>query len=190
VDQKTGLKAKPELDDAFMFYWIALSALYGKRDPEITELCGLMTFLERVDRSEDVRNVRRDLRARIDAILADPFLHQANWNHWAQHRIVDYQTRINEQRSAKRERTELQELFGSLYTLRNQLFHGCRTRGSSVTGRTLHHAVVILGVLIPLFEQVVREASTDKAFRDPPYRPSENRRGATDGLSRVQVVRK
>jgi len=178
----TAAKRDPDdLDAQFIFYWIAFNALYGQPkylDDRVKEWKDIEEFLRtaiRLGKSE-IGEQLRDIKHQAQAIIEDPFLIRDSWKQWHQKKILDKAGREKTRTPHWTSETSLHDLFSRLYVLHNQLFHGCSTDGGSKNRESLEPAVAVLGQLIPLFRNLVREHGEGEPFLDTlPYPPSEDR---------------
>lgn len=180
----TGRERRGALDDKFTAYWIAFSALYGQAKyrtkrppPEASDLRTFLRFVERTPLVEDVRQTLRDDACRIAAakLLEDRFLDNEHWAHWDAEKIIGGEERRTSVVESKGRESDVIEVFLRLYVVRNQLFHGCATRGSSSKGKTTEYAVTLLHRLLPLFVKATKRYGQAEIFLSaPPYPPSES----------------
>lgn len=179
-------------DTKFIAYWIAFNALYGqakyrwpreKRKPEEDDIDALLRLVVGLDQDASVTQALVDLRKPVEAVVTDPFLSGSSWKVWDEHEVVDRQKRLTMAIGTPRNKTLLHRLFAALYVLRNQIFHGCSTVGSSKNRQGIEKAVVVLARLVPTFENIVRQRGREsKLLADPPYRPSA---GSARGLGTI-----
>ena len=154
-----------DMDAAFIFYWIAFNAAYAKDTGpvESSEMSSYEEFFDKV--------VLYDSEGQIYQAIYDTFAH-AIWGlmnnkfifdqFWKNHSGVlgyehwedNFDSRRQEMNYAFRKedsRVVLTIMFGRLYMLRNQLFHGSATWNSSTTRQQVEDAAAIMEFLLPVF---------------------------------------
>src|SRR5260370_5301919 len=89
--------APTDLDGRFIFYWIALGALYGRpkylqSDPDRTpEGCDIQVFMKIVsllDKEGVGLRLIGGLHRQVDALVRDNFLSNHCWRQWHRHKVV------------------------------------------------------------------------------------------------------
>lgn len=183
---KRARESADHLDGQFIFYWIALNALYGQRGSESgppRDRGDLHTFLGRIASSGGdtvvlVMEALATLKSESELVLGSEFLYEEYWN--AGHTDTLSAT-ID--RATKRLRfwpnrdfaRDLINLFDRLATLRNQIVHGSSKDGSGANRASVEPAVRILANLVPVFCSVLR-AELDEDWGPLPF-PAKGRIG-------------
>lgn len=169
-----------DLDEKFIFHWIALNALYGQakyrwRDPgsEESDLRKFLKLMERLEKDR-VRTALKLERPNVDRLLQNPFLDDGCWMLWDKETIRD---RVKRREACIPERdreSDLLEVLKRIYVLRKQVFHGCSTKGGHPNRESLRAAVPVLARLVPIFRDIVGEHGRSEPFVNdlPPYPPS------------------
>lgn len=174
-----------DLDAAFIFYWVAFNATYGRRSSSSSEETrdrqSRQAYFDRVVEFVDADSVIydtiwADLLNPIRAMLENQFVFEPYWgyrNGAMKHK--DWKKKLEEARgdaekAIKDVRTEavLRELFHRLYTLRNQLLHGGATWNSSVNRHQVEPGAQIMSFLVPHFIHVMIE-HPDAGWGAPRY---------------------
>ena len=158
--------AKEHADDedvAFILYWIAFNAAYGKEMPrqdnggDRDQFAVYLTRLIRSDTSnvthsllwgqlsEHVRNLLNN------EYLFAPFWPNADW----QGRFQRFTRRVNEAWDMRHTQEILAGLFDCLYMLRNQLVHGGAKWNSSFNRDSVRAGAVIMASLVPVFIEIM-----------------------------------
>ena len=159
-----------DLDVAFILYWIALNAAYGK-DLERQNAGGerglfadYLRELLRLDTRGAIENSLWDeLHKTVTNLLKIKYLYQPFWRHAnGEAELGNWQARFERaNKSAMRAlgrratRTALAILFDRLYTLRNQLVHGGATWNSSINRDSVRDGAGIMRSLVPIFVEVM-----------------------------------
>lgn len=170
------------LDERFIFYWIALNALYGRpkyleRGPHRTpEIADLEAFLRNVSVTASPSQLKT-VSSHGEKLLSNRFLHEGTWK-WDSDEAAarvrrEYAVACRELAEGQ-VRNYLIVLFRRLYVLRKQMFHGCATFESKANRDTVEPAVAVLSVLVPLLcEAVELRGEVSLGLGDPPFKPDE-----------------
>lgn len=158
-----------DLDGQFIFYWIAVNALYGQpkylqnKTDRTNDLVDLQTFLNSViphDTQGRIQSAMKSVSDEIDQLLIERYLCKSCWKHWHTRGLL---TRLEREQDSCRHRdtgTNLNRAFSRLYVLRNQLFHGCSSDGGSKNRDMLKRAVKVLERLAPVLQELAKETGT------------------------------
>ena len=160
--------ANRKLDEAFIFCWIAFNAAYAQDTQEQRESFELEAIrkyfgiLAELDTEKSIPKAIFDNENRwnqIQEILGNQYIFQDFWKaqqgnyrpiSWEESmkRSKDKVIRAQRNRDA---RAVLEELFGRLYILRNQIFHGSATYKGSMNRWQVEYGAVLLYLLLPVF---------------------------------------
>jgi len=149
-------------DAQFVFYWIALNALYSQNKEDYrSDSKDLNAFIVRIcnlDRHDEIRTAILSVKKKADDLLRDKFLCEMYWEEGTTSRVekvlkMDYQT-AQEAWDKGHLETYLRFLFRRIRMLRNQIFHGCSTDRRSLNRTSLMPAVAILQILVPVLAHV------------------------------------
>ncbi len=162
----------------FIFYWIALNALYGRdKRSRLSEDDDLAWFLDRIchlDQAE--RGILAALKAfklKADRLLADQFLVEGYWHEGNSSKvkrgIQEEQLKAQQAWDKGKSDQYLTILFRRLRVLRNQIFHGCSTDRRSLNKTSLQPAVELLEALVPQFVATLRKHGKDTDWPPVPY---------------------
>ncbi|WP_447965598.1 hypothetical protein [Nitrospira sp. Ecomares 2.1] len=199
---------KKDLDGEFIFWWIALNALYGQpkerkeikekfQKYNITELQCLKSFLEDVSSSPHVvkvltyhSNPNKQFR---DDVLENIFLLKDIWTQqlsakdleahpaWG---LIEKSVRSAENNLRKGQIDNyLKQIFERLYVLRNQIFHGASKDQSRANRRSLTSAVPVLAELVPVFIKAVEDHGKNIRSDGAPYAPFKGQKSSRHPLS-------
>ena len=155
-----------DLDGKFIFYWIAINALYGQpkyleRPEERTnDLADLQTFLNSLyplDEHGQILAAIKSLEQDSNQLLKERYLCDWCWKYWQANKLVTADERKKESCAHPGKGNDLNRLFGRLYVLRKQLFHGCSSEGGSKNRHMLKQAVHVLENLALPLQKLVRE---------------------------------
>ena len=154
-------------DTCFINYWIGFNALYGRAHSGRewgSDANDRREFLKAVS-SRDPASLltaleKRDVGASSGNLLLNPRLSPQAWRKGPTRRVKEELTkrRSHFEDSLKRKQPEqcLDLLFPPLAELRNQLFHGCSTGISWDMLLGIRDGIGVLGILLPLFVDIVR----------------------------------
>ncbi|MYF77101.1 MAG: hypothetical protein F4174_07180 [Acidobacteria bacterium] len=165
-------------DVAFILYWIALNAAYGRDVDDVTDSGSLQRYLFRLIELDTRRAISNAVWDRffgpITRLLNNEYLYRPYWDNatgkpdkedWREWFDRDNQRAD----SPGRTRTVLSVLFWRLYTLRNQLVHGSATWRSSLNRDSVEDGADIMEFLIPVFiETMLGNRNEDWG---PPFYP-------------------
>lgn len=155
-----------DLDGKFIFYWIAVNALYGqpkyleRSENRTNDLADLQTFLNSViprDVQGRISNALKSVEDEIVQLLRERYLCKSCWIHWQNRGLL---TRLEREQDSCRHRdtgTNLNRVFSRLYVLRNQLFHGCSSERGSKNRDMLKRAVKVLETFAPALQELAKE---------------------------------
>lgn len=167
-------RAEAEAEDPdirFILLWVGFNAAYAAdidRECE-SERSVFQTFFEalvRLDTQELVyKAVWQRFPQEIRLLLSNRYIFLAFWKH--QNGVLGYedwtdrmsisQRAINGAVARKDTAKILSVLFDRLYVLRNQLIHGGATWNSSVNRSQVKDGAAVLGVLLPIFIDIMME---------------------------------
>ena len=149
-------------DVAFILYWIAFDAAYGRDLSALDNRGQFEDYFGRLTR-RDTKTIESaiwdELSTSVKSVLKNKYLYAPYWDYLnGRSRGVDWQGSLrkdNEQvQSAWKNgdaATILRQLFGRLYTLRNQLLHGGATWKSKRNRPSVEHGARIMKCLVPVF---------------------------------------
>jgi len=158
--------AQHDFEGQFIFYWVALNALYarakGDRRSDEQESKWLVDLLCDLDQCDRLRLAVSSVKQSADKLLRDKYLSRLYWAEGTTTRARKILS--SEEREAQAAwqtdytKRYLDILFRRLHVLRNQIFHGCSTdRGVSNKG-SLKPAVAVLGALVPSLIKVMQDS--------------------------------
>ena len=179
-----------DLDAKFIFCWIAFNALYGQPKylahregsewNDIEKFLSRLTHLDTVGKTQTACN-SNSLRGFIYDLTTDNYLNDGCWVGWYERDVDELSLRQKHAYPYKRKVSDLAKLFGQIYVLRKQLFHGCSANKGSKNREALTRSVAVLSALIPIFIQIVRENANNIGLRellhDLPYPPTRDGTG-------------
>ena len=179
-------KEKDDDDAAFIFYWIAFNAAYGRdrqRDfgaDERDRFAGFFETLLSLDRGNTVYDaIWRRFPNSIRVLLDNRYVFQPFWNHHAGRGYDNWESSFERMRReahcalARRDTPViLKTVFDRLYVLRNQLMHGGATWQSSVNRAQVRDGARIMAFLVPLFVDLMM--SNPEVDWGPPDYPVVN----------------
>jgi len=185
--RKANALPQSDTDGRFVFYWIAFNALYGQPkylpgsdSDEESDIKKFFAAIIPLDRRNLIRSELDGLKFDVDELTNDIFLNKRCWVEWHQRELETARERIKYPFFAGKRDFGLTGMFKSLYVLRNQLFHGCSADRGSKNRDALKRAVKVLGILVPIFKEIVNEQENDGRLNallgELPYPPS------TDGI--------
>lgn len=169
-------RAEQESDDcdaAFVFYWIAFNAAYGRpggspSGNQDTERRLRQDYFQKIvacDSDTVYGAIWPDLVPRITMLMNNKYVFEPFWKHhneepghqdWEQ-KYKASKKRVKRALGNKETTLILEELFASLYTLRNQLLHGGATWRGSVNRDQVRTGAAIMAVLVPCLIAVMIE---------------------------------
>jgi len=171
-----------EVEDQFIALWIAFNALYGRLDDHNRawgDREAMDAFLSRIWDLDDEGRFRQVLGKRqlvVLKLVESKYLYNKFWsapgsNHEHKlHEIVrDFLPRFGTNRMLPVFRT----LFDRLYVMRNQVFHGASTKGSSLNRRTLTQSTGLLADLLPLMVKIMLEKGIEEDWGEVCFPPVE-----------------
>jgi hypothetical protein len=186
---KRARESAQHLDGQFIFYWIALNALYGQRGSENgppRDRNDLHTFLGRIasrgdDTAVSVMERLAILKSDAELVLGSEFLYEDYWTTGFTDALA-----VTIDRATARLRSwpnrdfarDLINIFDRLATLRNQMVHGSSKDGSGANRASVEPAVRILADLVPVLSSVV-EGHADEDWGPLPF-PAKGRSGHPD----------
>jgi len=175
-----------DFDAAFVFYWIAFNAAYGKdqlwdeRGEKDILFDFLYTILER-----DKHHCNKRLFEELDFlhtmrdIVANEYIYQGFWNsrkkgeHQKKKFRELHQTSQDDVRQAlkdKNMRSLFESVFDKLYTLRNQLMHGAATWGGGVNRKQVEDGAKSLCYILPYILTIMVD-NRHEDWGEVPYPP-------------------
>lgn len=154
-------------DGVFIFTWIAFNAAYGHLDAESSEHRTWKRFFEKIIRLDQDNRIYHAIwtqfKGPIRVLLDNVFAFQPFWNHhvglaghenWEQHFEASRRNILGALRTQDTQKI-LSEIFGRLYTLRNQLIHGGATWNGAVNRSQVGDGAKIMAFLVPIFLDVM-----------------------------------
>ena len=162
----------------FIFYWIALNALYGRdiasrRSEEDDQTWFLNRVLDLDKEERAIHNAFDELKSKADRLLKNQFLVDLYWSEGLTPRVKRVmETDFNKAQEAwarGNKETYLRILFWRLSMLRNQIFHGCSTDRRSLNKTSLMPAVDILETLVPQFLETMKRHGKRYDWPKIPY---------------------
>jgi hypothetical protein len=177
AEEPSGRRAKSLMDEQLIFYWIALNALYGQpryveNRPELPDLFSFLRRLRELDVSGGLEKALGSVRDEQKRLLDDIYLDRRYWHEWDKRGIVEKREREALVLPPRRA-PHLEELFYRIYELRNQVFHGSSTRGSSSNQRGVRDAVAVLRAVVSTCLRIVKEEGAHEVILNKaPYLPS------------------
>ncbi len=173
--------------EAFLFFFIALNAMYGRRQYE----GGRTEVLQDVERfltnvwtmhKADERAHGRALPDALDvcepwseALILDPFTNDNYWTRRVEYRQLDRSAkaqlaRVKAFRRSERYEGYLKLVLARVIVLRNQVLHGCVTYGANSKGWTsLEAGLAVLRSLVPAFYALMEQHGGVCVWDSLPY---------------------
>jgi len=173
--QKAGDVSESDIDERFIFLWIAFNALYGQpkylkwepgceihgRDEEM-DIKKFLDVIYRLDKRGQIHTELEPLKQDVDELTHDLFLNKQCWIGWYRRGLRSVAERVKRPFLAGKRDVGLTGLFQSLYVLRNQLFHGCSTEKGTKNREALRRAVKVLDILVRVFHNIAKEHVSDR----------------------------
>lgn len=180
-----------DLDERFIFYWIAFGALYGQpaylfeKPNEFQDIREFLKLMEESDSNHVIRKTLTGLTGPAQKLLENKFLNRDCWITWDKQRIRDVMQREQACHGTEATHPSLKVIFSRLYVLRNQIFHGCATNKGRRNRESLEAAVPVLRACLRTFREICRQvAAGHPRLEQLPYPPSS---GARMGFNRPRV---
>ena len=155
----------------FVFLWIALNSLYGRRhyaDRTLRDRDDFRDFVERIERIDAEPGKLKAVAKRIEIdaleIVANPFLHNEYWR-GERRDFRAAQTGVGTEEPARL----LNCLFPRLLLLRNQIFHGSASEGTGRQEWALKPALRVLEALLSVFIRLMLRRGTLSEWSPVPY---------------------
>lgn len=172
-----------DIDAAFIFYWVAFNSLYGQptylypRGEWAGDKKDFETFLSLMKKwgAISIERIARDPKVQeaIKEIQENQFTCNECWLRWSKKNLMTKEQRLKEKCLAPGRPSDLNNLFYRLYTLRNQLFHGCSSDRGSKNRDSLESAVTVMKAFVPVFCEIVRHyGHRDPFLQSLAYPPS------------------
>lgn len=167
-----------DLHAQFIFYWIALNALYGRgRAEQVSDTKDLDWFVDLVcDFDTSTGTIRAALERpsrHAGRLLGEKFLFEPYWDMGTTPKV---ERMLQAERSSAVEAldngdvaTYLKLLLRRLRVARNQVFHGSSTDRSEKGRMSVRPAVSVLEVLVPTLADVVELHGKDRSWPSIPY---------------------
>lgn len=189
--EQLGQQEPPDLDGQFIYLWIALNALYGQPRPRLdkqgattkppNDLSQLRAFIDDLCRYGSGAGLLKRLAPELENALnlvTNPFLFHDYWEEGLtqateQDLVLDVENAKQDWQNGRTSRF-LARLSGRLYTLRNQIFHGCSTDRSSVNRDSLESAVPVMTKLVPALLEVFKADGATLSSLGAPYPPRKS----------------
>lgn len=162
----------------FIFYWIALNALYGRgRLDQVSDTRDLDWFLGLVCdfdvSTATIRTALAQVRRPAARLLGEKFLFEPYWDKGTTPKV---ESMLRAEKDAATEALDrgdvtryLKALLRRLRVARNQVFHGSSTDRSERSRMSLQPAVSVLEVLVPALVDVVEMHGKDRSWPSIPY---------------------
>ena len=182
IAKAQGVTGSPEgwddLHAQFIFYWIALNALYGRGKAEqVSDIRDLNWFVDLVCGFDTSTGAIPAALKRIGRpagrLLGEKFLFEPDWDMGTTPKV---ERMLQAERSAALEvlesgdvATYLKLLLRRLRVARNQILHGSSTDRSEKSRMSVGPAVSVLEVLVPTLAEVVEHHGTDRSWPSIPY---------------------
>ena len=172
-------------DSAFIFYWLAFNALYARERGEVfdysnTERSVIREYFELIAQLDSDSTIYNILWQRfsdpVRNLLGNKFVYQPFWNHYNEiPGYEDWEERFEKTNkmsliALQNEDTAsiLKLIFDRLYVLRNQVFHGAATWGSSVNRDQIRDSLNILEFIVPILIELMLD-NPEKQWGRPCY---------------------
>ena len=178
IQRAGNIKEWDDYHGPFIFYWIALNALYGRHlDSQRWEEQDLDWFLQRICETDSgqgaIVNIVKESKRKADRLLQDQFLLKLYWleGTTAKVRRILAEEFSEAQVAFDRGKIEgyLKILFRRLRILRNQILHGCSTDRHSLNKTSLQPALEILEKIVPQFCATFRDLGQNYDWPKIPY---------------------
>lgn len=178
-------RAEKETDDddaAFIFYWIAFNAAYGRVKSSVSKRGERNLFDDyfdkvlRLDSKYIIRDaVRSNFSELIEPLLNNEFVFEPYWDDPGGLDYVDWQKLFYKRRSKVERAFDdadtmviLSNLFDRLYVLRNQIMHCAATWRGSLNRAQVRDGARTMAFLVPLFVSLMM-AHPDEDWGSPSY---------------------
>ena len=165
--------------ERFIFLWIAFNAAYGRRCPldgsRPKEIHRLKEFFDDILKLDKRRLIRTTLKSQyansgpVRRLLENKYVYSEYWK-YVRNEPTEFSPRRFRERADEmgkalewgRFSEALMEVFDRLYTLRIQIVHGGVTYGKGAGGKQLRDGSRVMGLLVPLILDVMRDDITKK----------------------------
>ena len=152
-------------DLAFICYWVAFNSAYAEEqeNSETYERNAFRGYLQKVVNLDSDLTIFNEIQGRfhgpVNTLVKNKFVYEPFWKNHLGHGEEDWRARFDSERQVVSKvrwndndvSSILMILFDRLYVLRNQLFHGGATWGSSRNRRQVEDGARIMAFLCPLF---------------------------------------
>ncbi len=163
----------------FISAWIGFNALYGRTENDQPlgdreAMGGFLNHIRRIDHDGRIRRAMFKRQLQVFKLIEDKYLSNDFWQKRRNSEAIvkkelkDAMTRFG----TSRMEWVLQLLFQRLYVMRNQVFHGASTKGSSLNRRAIQRAANLLTELLAAMVIVMIEHGIGEDWGDvwfPPY---------------------
>ena len=177
-----------QLQEVFIALFIALNAMYGRRQYEgdrsqtvqdLESFCDKLHVMHEADLDQGRATLTNALflaRPSVRAIATNVFLRDASWRREVRHDVL--LKRFEAQYSFADRRLLMEGLWRPLLrlaldriiVLRNQILHGCVTHGRESRGwESVEQGVAVLKILIPAFADLVERHGDRVKWEPLPY---------------------
>lgn len=167
------------VDAKFIFLWIAFNAAYAvdrkaeerKWNRELSEWKRRENYFKILSEFsyKRIHPVVTEKRSTINNLMENVYVFRGfweslddepfNWTNWRRKQQFEFERDEVRRRfgvsSDENTTYILKKLFDRLYVLRNQLMHGCATQNGSLNRRQVEDGSAILGLLVPLFLDIM-----------------------------------
>lgn len=151
-----------------LFLWIALSALFGKWDPETQhpspEGEALRSFIDQIiamDSDHAIADALGRSRALATRLIENPFLYMEFWVDACNPKRAEKQARAEDyfdhHLDGRKAAVLLRDVLFRVYTLRGQIVHGASTSGSKLNRKSLRDSIRFLQEIVPVLINLVIE---------------------------------
>lgn len=176
---KRSEKTGTEDIERFVFLWIAFNAAYGDEsalrefveggEARATEHDRFRTFLGRIVHQDEAGILEgivwNEFPGPIRVLLSNRYVYRPFWLCvWGSDRVGDWRDRFEGSKrialaalSSRNVSTVLSVVFGRLYTLRNQIFHGGTTYPSGFGRDQIRDGSRIMASLVPAILDIMRQ---------------------------------
>jgi hypothetical protein len=167
-----------DLHAQFIFYWIALNALYGRgRAEQVSDIKDLDWFIHLVCDFDSSTGTIRAALERVSRharrLLNEKFLFEAYWDMGTTRKV---ERMLQAESSSAVEALNngdfvpyLKLLLRRLRVARNQIFHGSSTDRGEKSRMSVRPAVSVLEVVVPTLADVVEIHGKDRSWPSIPY---------------------
>jgi hypothetical protein len=186
ITRASSQRYQADPDGRFIFYWIALSALYGQAqyldDAPAADWQDLHNFIGRVCAIDAdgalLASLSRLQGNELERLMDNQFLYRDYWRDGFTNQLAD---RIANTGKLNKGRLSwyLIEVFDRIRILRHQIFHGCAKDGSGANRESIDAAVTVLEAVVPVIYDVMSREGAGEDW-GPLSFPAKGRPGHPD----------